>query len=53
MRPRLSVFRSNKAIYCQAIDDINGVTIVYKQILREETISTGVLEKVDQAKGGR
>ncbi|MFZ1704724.1 MAG: 50S ribosomal protein L18 [Saprospiraceae bacterium] len=26
-RPRLSVFRSNKGIYCQLIDDINGVTL--------------------------
>ena len=26
-RPRLSVFRSNKQIYAQLIDDINGVTI--------------------------
>ncbi len=26
-RPRLSVFRSNKQIYCQLIDDINGVTL--------------------------
>lgn len=26
-RPRLSVFRSNKQIYCQLIDDNNGVTI--------------------------
>ena len=26
-RPRLSVFRSNKEIYCQLIDDINGVTL--------------------------
>ena len=26
-RPRLSVFRSNKAIYCQLIDDVNGVTL--------------------------
>ncbi len=26
-RPRLSIFRSNKAIYVQAIDDINGVTL--------------------------
>lgn len=25
--PRLSVFRSNKHIYCQIIDDISGVTI--------------------------
>jgi len=26
-KPRLSVFRSNKSIYCQVIDDVNGVTI--------------------------
>lgn len=25
--PRLSVFRSNKAIYCQLIDDVNGLTL--------------------------
>ena len=27
-RPRLSVFRSNKEIYAQLIDDLNGKTIV-------------------------
>lgn len=27
-RPRLVVFRSNKQIYCQAIDDEKGVTLV-------------------------
>lgn len=27
-RPRLSVFRSNREIYAQLIDDINGVTLV-------------------------
>lgn len=26
-RPRLSIFKSNKAIYAQLIDDINGVTL--------------------------
>ena len=26
-KPRLAVFRSNKAITCQLIDDINGVTL--------------------------
>lgn len=26
-RPRLSVYRSNKAIYCQLIDDKSGVTL--------------------------
>lgn len=27
-RPRMSVFRSNKAIYVQVIDDLSGTTIV-------------------------
>ncbi len=26
-KPRLSVFKSNKSIYCQLIDDVNGITI--------------------------
>jgi large subunit ribosomal protein L18 len=26
-RPRLAVFRSNKAIYCQLIDDVAGCTL--------------------------
>jgi large subunit ribosomal protein L18 len=26
-KPRLSVYRSNKYIYCQIIDDLNGVTL--------------------------
>ncbi|HLF62458.1 MAG TPA: 50S ribosomal protein L18 [Saprospiraceae bacterium] len=26
-KPRLSVFRSNKEIYCQLIDDLNGKTL--------------------------
>ena len=26
-RPRLSVFRSNKQIYAQIIDDVNGVNL--------------------------
>ena len=27
-KPRLSVFRSNKEIYAQLIDDVNGVTLI-------------------------
>ena len=26
-KPRLSVYRSNKEIYAQLVDDVNGVTI--------------------------
>jgi large subunit ribosomal protein L18 len=39
-RPRLSVFRSNKSIYAQLIDDIKGVTVV----------SASTLELGDNAK---
>jgi large subunit ribosomal protein L18 len=28
LKPRLSVFRSNKEIYAQLIDDVNGTTLV-------------------------
>lgn len=28
-QPRMSVFRSNKQIYVQFIDDVNGVTLAY------------------------
>lgn len=46
-RPRLAVFRSNKFIYCQAIDDINSNTIAQASS-RETEIGSG--SKSDQAK---
>ena len=27
VRPRLSIHRTNKQIYCQVIDDLNGITV--------------------------
>ena len=33
-RPRLNVFRSNKHIYAQLIDDVHGVTLVSASISR-------------------
>lgn len=38
-RPRLSVYRSNKEIYAQVIDDVNGVTLASASS-REKEIST-------------
>jgi large subunit ribosomal protein L18 len=38
-KPRLSVFRSNKQIYVQAVDDVNGVTLV-AACSREKEIAT-------------
>ncbi|HNL39024.1 MAG TPA: 50S ribosomal protein L18 [Saprospiraceae bacterium] len=47
-RPRLSVFRSNKAIYCQVIDDLKGHTIVSANSL-DSAIPSGV-NKTESAK---
>lgn len=35
-RPRLTVFRSNKAIYAQVIDDLSGTTLVAASSLDKE-----------------
>lgn len=39
-RPRLTVFRSNKQIYAQVIDDLKGATIVAASSLEKEVAST-------------
>ena len=39
-RPRLSVFRSNKQIYAQVIDDIEGRTLASASSLKMETSGT-------------
>ena len=38
--PRLSVFRSNKHIYCQLIDDINGTTVASASTFAKEVRGT-------------
>lgn len=45
-RPRLNVFRSNKYIYAQLIDDTNGVTLVSASSMEKDFTgeSTGNLE---------
>lgn len=40
IRPRLSVFRSNKYIYAQAIDDVNGATIAASNSAAEKGTAT-------------
>jgi len=37
VRPRLSVFRSNKEIYCQLIDDLTGTTLASASSTDAET----------------
>ncbi len=48
-RPRLSVFRSNKQIYAQLIDDLNGVTIAASSSSTKE-FEAMKAKKVDIAK---
>ncbi len=47
-RPRLSVFKSNKQIYAQLIDDISGKTICSASTLEKEVEVSGT--KINQAK---
>ena len=48
-RPRLSVFRSNKQIYCQIIDDSNGKTLAAASSL-DKDIASKKPNKTEQAK---
>ena len=48
-RPRLAVFRSNKEIYAQIIDDVNGVTITAAST-RDKEIDASKSNKIDAAK---
>ena len=48
-RPRLAVFRSNKEIYAQLIDDVNVVTITAASS-RDKNIDASKSNKVDAAK---
>ena len=47
-KPRLSVFRSNKEIYAQIIDDVSGKTLASAASLHEDKAQK--TNKVDQAK---
>jgi large subunit ribosomal protein L18 len=48
-RPRLAVFRSNKEIYAQIIDDVNGKTITAASS-RDKDIDASNVNKVEAAK---
>jgi large subunit ribosomal protein L18 len=48
--PRLSVFRSNKEIYAQLIDDVNGVTLIAASS-REKEIGKGTNIEIATAVG--
>ena len=52
-KPRLSVFRSNKHIYVQAIDDVNQVTIASSSSLQNEKIKGASKTKTAETVGQR
>ncbi len=49
-QPRLSVFRSNKEIYAQIIDDVNGTTLVAASS-RDKDVVTGTSVETAKAVG--
>lgn len=48
-RPRLAVYRSNKEIYAQLVDDVNGTTITAASS-RDKDIDASKVNKVEAAK---
>ena len=48
--PRLAVFRSNKQIYVQVVDDLNGVTILSACSKEKDVAAQSGIKKTDQAK---
>lgn len=49
-RPRLNVFRSNKSIYAQVIDDDKGITLVSEKGKDANEIGKKIAEKAKKAK---
>jgi large subunit ribosomal protein L18 len=48
-KPRIAVFRSNKQIYVQVIDDLNGITILSACSKEKEIASKRGIKKTEQA----
>ena len=48
--PRLAVFRSNKQIYVQLVDDLNGVTLLSACSKEKEIAAKTGIKKIEQAK---
>ena len=49
-KPRLTVFRSNKQIYVQCVDDLAGVTMACASSLEKEIAEASKGKRMDQAK---
>jgi large subunit ribosomal protein L18 len=49
-KPRLAVFRSNKQIYVQLVDDLKGVTLLSVSSKEKEIAGKTGIKKTEQAK---
>lgn len=49
-KPRIAVFRSNKQIYAQVVDDIKGITILSVSSREKEVAEQTGIKKTEQAK---
>jgi large subunit ribosomal protein L18 len=49
-KPRLAVFRSNKQIYVQLVDDLKGVTLLSVSSKEKEIAEKAGIKKTEQAK---
>jgi large subunit ribosomal protein L18 len=49
-RPRVSVFRSNKFIYAQLVDDVKGHTLAQAQAADPKVVGTDLAKKAKSAK---
>ncbi len=49
-RPRMTVFRSNKEMYVQLVDDLNGKTLVAASSLNKGEGTAEKINKIGQAK---
>jgi large subunit ribosomal protein L18 len=49
-RPRLAVYRSNKQIYVQVVDDLNRVTLLSASSREKEVADKTGIRKTEQAK---
>ena len=48
-RPRMTVYRSNKQIYVQLVDDLTGLTLVASSS-KEKEIASQKVNKIEQSK---
>jgi large subunit ribosomal protein L18 len=48
--PRMTVFRSNRGIYVQLIDDLSGNTLIAASSLKNDGENAGKVNKIEQAK---